>query len=199
MPVNDQLKCIFIHIPKTGGSSINTVLRGHGGLSLFGDVPKGERRNGQPGHYHHFRWHEVKNHVDPEVWRNYFKFAVVRNPWDRVVSWFEYHKVTKSNTERKMTFDQWVRKRPGPQMYRHTHDKAGMLLTLKLDAVLRYENYAEDLSVLWERLNVRVDKMPHIKKTERRPYQEYYNDEQRQLIADHYVHDIELFGYTFDG
>jgi len=195
--VNDELKCIFIHIPKTGGSSINTVLRGHGGIRLFGDVPKGERRNGMPGHYHHYRWPEVKNHVDPDVWRNYFKFAVVRNPWDRVVSWFEYHKVTKSNTARKMSFDQWVRKRPGPPMWRHVLERPD-LDTVKVDSLIRYETYAEDLQRVWTHLGVQVDKMPHIKKTERKPYQEYYNEEQRHLIARHYEADIHLFGYKFD-
>ena len=194
MPVNDQLKCIFIHIPKTGGSSINTVLREHGGISLFGDIPKREKGKG-PGHFHHFRWYEVKEHVDPDVWRHYFKFAVIRNPWDRVVSWFEYHKVTKSNKLKHLTFDEWVRKRPGPPMWRHIHTT----IASKVDFIVRYENYARDINVVWDRLGIEVDHMPHIKKTDRKPYQEYYTPATRRLIARHYAVDIDLFGYKFDG
>ena len=40
----------------------------------------------QGGFYNHMSALEVKNLVDPDVWQNYFKFCVVRSPWERVVS-----------------------------------------------------------------------------------------------------------------
>jgi hypothetical protein len=71
-------RCIFIHIPKTAGASI--------ALSLFNEPPR----------HVHYRDFEIAN---PDKFRRYFKFAFVRNPWDRLVSSYFYFAVA----ERTMT------------------------------------------------------------------------------------------------
>ena len=69
-----------------------------------------------------------------------------------------------------------------------------------MDFICRYETYQEDLQRVWDRLGIVGNRMPHVKKSEtRRPYQDYYTPETRDIIAQTYARDIELWGYSFDG
>jgi hypothetical protein len=61
----DEHQCIFIHIPKAAGTSV--------ALTLFGEPSR------------HVPWFEYYQ-ANPRKFRKYFKFAFVRNPWDRLVS-----------------------------------------------------------------------------------------------------------------
>ena len=73
--INDNLKLIFVHIPKTGGTSIKKSL----GIT-----------NRSLGY--HKRANDIKKEI-PDKWKNYFKFSVVRNPYDRVYSIYSYYKM----------------------------------------------------------------------------------------------------------
>jgi hypothetical protein len=76
MPYSDKHKLIFIHIPKNAGTAITTSLE-------MNDV----------GHH---KWEYYKNKY-PEKWATYTKIAVLRNPWDRVVSNYEYARMEESH------------------------------------------------------------------------------------------------------
>jgi hypothetical protein len=65
-----QHSCIFVHIQKTGGQSIR---------ALFSDGP--------PDANYHRQARELRSVYGEDAWRQCFKFAFVRNPWDRLVSW----------------------------------------------------------------------------------------------------------------
>ena len=81
----DQLKAIFIHIPKTGGNSIQKALFENPSV--------------------HVRWSDYYNKNSEKFYR-FFKFAVVRNPWDRLVSAFFYLKNGGMNNEDKQWADE---------------------------------------------------------------------------------------------
>jgi len=70
MIVSHADRAIFIHIPKTAGSSIKKL--------------------GQLDYNGHVRAAAIRNRVSHEVWSTYFKFAFVRNPWDRFLSLYCY-------------------------------------------------------------------------------------------------------------
>ena len=84
MLVSDEKRFVFVHIQKTGGLSIERTLR---------DFAPDVRQVG--GRHEHLR------RIPPELrreWGSYFKFAIVRNPWDRLTSWYamierEYAKI----------------------------------------------------------------------------------------------------------
>ena len=70
---------------------------------------------------------------------------------------------------------------------------------IAVDFVGRFENLDADFQVICEALGINpVPKLPHFNPGEHRPYQEYYDDETRAIVADVYADDIETFGYTFD-
>ncbi|MGP8230532.1 MAG: sulfotransferase family 2 domain-containing protein [Steroidobacteraceae bacterium] len=70
--ISHDLRCILVHIQKTGGMSIRRALN----MQLWDP------------HQHRFA-SEVRTLYGPEVWQHYFKFGFVRNSWDRLVSWWE--------------------------------------------------------------------------------------------------------------
>ena len=193
-PGFDQLKCVFVHIPKTAGTSVTNA--------LFG--------SGTPGHLP-LSWFQ---HIEPEKFAEYFKFAFVRNPWDRLVSgytymvgkdskgrdtaeWIAFLKqfasfedfvlrwVNEENVERHKTFV--------PQ-YRFVYDKHGLL---SLDFIGRYENLREDYQRICDTLGG-GEPLPHANKSERIDYRQYYSARTHDIVARVYAKDIELFNFTFD-
>ena len=76
MPVSDKYKCILLHVPKTGGSSIEKLISP---ITFFN--PKyspNEKYTPQ-----HLTYSELRAKLPDEKWQTYFKFAFVRNPWDK--------------------------------------------------------------------------------------------------------------------
>src|SRR5699024_9573361 len=73
-------KCVFIHVPKTGGKSVDTGMFNHVDCS-------------------HVTVREYKNILGPKYFKQYFKFAFVRNPWERTFSAYNFL-VTGGLTER---------------------------------------------------------------------------------------------------
>jgi len=85
--ISDRLRCIFIHIPKTAGSSIEDVLFPHPRTTeQFWGLPN----KYQTGGLQHLMAKHIKLEVPSDIFNSYFKFTVIRNPWDQAVSHFCY-------------------------------------------------------------------------------------------------------------
>ncbi|MGK0440279.1 MAG: hypothetical protein ACJA0N_000064 [Pseudohongiellaceae bacterium] len=178
---------IFVHINKTGGSSIERAL----GLEL-----------------EHKTAREYIADLGEGVWEKQHTFSVVRNPWDKVVS--HYHWRVKTNqtalAESPIDFCEWVKRAFGnnePGYY----DKPKMFMPseqwlinnkgeIAVNTIMRFENLINDFDALCRQLGV-VATLPHLKKTERTHYQQYYNDEACSIIALWFKNDIEQFNYQF--
>jgi hypothetical protein len=78
MVISHHSKSIFVHIQKTGGSSIEEALR-KDDPTIESNAHQGRR---------HMAAREMKTLIAADIWNTYFKFAFVRNPWDRLVSWY---------------------------------------------------------------------------------------------------------------
>ena len=92
--ISHEKKCIFIHIPKCGGTSIEDVIwpkdRGRTDEDLWmGFVTRFENKYQTGGLQHLLAW-QVREEVGCDVFSAYYKFAFVRNPWDRIVSQYAY-------------------------------------------------------------------------------------------------------------
>ena len=102
MPISHRFKTIFIHIPKTAGESIEKTL----GMSEGSPY---ENLNGTIENkivLQHLTGEVLKkDYIKPEIWIDYFKFAVVRNPWSGSVS--EYNWFLRYGTS--VTFSEWVK------------------------------------------------------------------------------------------
>lgn len=149
---NREYNAIFIHIPKTAGSSIQEAL-GHGGHETI----------------HHY--------MEQEGFNRAFKFAFVRNPWDRFIS---------------MCFHQGI----PPEIHcRPQHeficDEKGKIL---VDYVGRFENLRTDWQIICWILGIEKS-LSHIRKGNHDDYRSYYTPESWDSIAKLYQRDIEIFGY----
>lgn len=191
----DDLDCIFIHIPKTGGVSL--------ALSLFGNLGGGHRT--------YFSYYPI---FSPAEYNRYFKFALVRNPWDRLVSAYFFlkegglletdRKWFKENLSSFDSFEEFVQcwvNRKNIYSYFHfipQHYYVSHRGRLMIDKVYKLEQISSALKDLNSKLGLDIS-LPHENKTSNRKpdYRLYYNNETKNIISDVYHRDIQLFGYSF--
>ena len=189
----DAHKAIFIHIPKTAGTSV--------GEALFPGVRST-----------HYRWEHYQSY-SPERFENYFKFTFVRNPFDRVVSAYFYlqqgGKSTMPNDRRfwdlhlspYKSFEDFVREglHLSPvRRWGHFHPQAAFVAsddgTVQVDFVGRVENLTEDFQFVANKLMIDA-RLEHVNASQRKHYSEYYCPETVKIVRDLYAVDFDLFGY----
>jgi len=154
----DQYNYVFIHVPKTGGTSVRHAL----GMTLGAN------------HLSASQLYDLYPHLCGR-----FSFAFVRNPWDRMVS---YWSIGRPWRDRVLDWSL------PPQV---------QYLDAPIDFVGRYESLASDFDVVCQSLGIRTPVLPHLLASERGHYREYYDDDLAAAVADRYAEDIARFGYTF--
>ena len=193
---------IYIKPCKTGTTSIRRVLRphcnnGHGVRVLpYSDV------SGLYGHrpYSFYANFALNHEIDLS---DIFFFMTVRNPWDRMVSWYEYcsRRVYKgpckisSDTAFK---DYVVSIYNGDIKLFEGMNPCYTLASGCMNChIVRYENIRSDFEIVCSHLSIRKSRLPHTNKGYRNLYQSYYDDETRSMIQDIYASDIREYNYTF--
>lgn len=139
----------------------------------------------------------VRKRVAAQVWHTYFKFCVERNPWDKVLS--HYH-MTAARADSPLSLDQYLAKGRFPLNYFRYTDGSGR--NIIVDRVVRYEHLMEDLAEIFAKLRLPFSGSlgVHAKseyRTDRRPYRDVFNDQQRQIVQEAFAREIELHGYRF--
>lgn len=147
---------------------------------------------------------EVKRY-DEEAWRNYFKFAVVRNPWDHAVSY--YHWKMHENEVSSISFKEYLKRvsnwdRPDPEGIRPPRKSAWDMLAIgdeiALDYVARFENLAEDMNTIAGRIGIPIDMGNKTKsniRSKNKSFAAYYDDESIELVRRIYAKEIDCFDY----
>jgi hypothetical protein len=196
MVVSARLRCIFVHVQKTGGSSIEVALRRHD--PSIPEKPHNARR--------HLGARDVRELVGHAAWDASFKFAFVRNPWDRLVSWHSMcvqaaapNAFGRYVQERFASFEDFVM-RPDATLARTTVPQVDYLAAtdgaLIVDFVGRYEALHRDYAEVGRRLGI-DGALPHANRSAHRGYRDYFSDAMRDAVAARFARDIERFGYVF--
>jgi len=146
-----------------------------------------------------------------ESWNEYFKFAIVRNPWDRLVSCWKnkievpivynyYYEALGVSHPKSLSFADFIRRLNAGALYtdRHWTPLHSLIKLDSVDFIGRFENLQEDFDIVCDKIGISQQQLPHKNKTKHRHYTEYYDDETRQIVADKYAKDIEYFGYEFE-
>lgn len=181
---------IFIHINKTAGTSIIKVI-------------------GKP-----FRKHltakEIIKTIGQKKWNNAYKFTVVRNPWDKVVSQYKHNvKLNKNQmTKKPISFKDWVSRTYGKNKDLKYYGRPQMYLPqvewlkdfdekINIEKIIRFENLNEGINDVFRTLDINHE-LPHVNRTHKSNYKDFYDNESKKIISDWFHEDIAVFDYSFD-
>lgn len=135
---------------------------------------------------------------------NYFKFAFIRNPWDRLVSCYfnkmaqNYENFNKNNFKTFDKFIYYISSIDTKVCDRHYRLQTELYPINKIDFVGRFENFSDDFGFVCDTIGISKHKQFKVmKKSKHRPYEQYYNKATQQIIKNKYEQDIELLEYKF--
>lgn len=186
-------KAIFIHIPKTAGTSVSVAL----GIS----------------NARHLSWREYYG-TNSKKFHEFFKFAIVRNPWDRLVSAYHYlnhggnssadllfkseylsqFKTFEDFVTNGLLIDEiknWVHFRPQIAFVADNEHN------LMIDNIFHYENVTNDINEIGRKLDIRIAALEKVNISNRGNYKKYYSSVTAELVANIYADDIKAFNYSF--
>lgn len=198
MPLFRRLNAAFVHVPKTGGQTVERVLGcSYTPADLYGVDGDVELS--------HLTAAEMAAR-EPAFFAAAFKFAFVRNPWDRVVSEYHYTGGRTAYLPRPAAdFGEFVAALEAVRPAELTHVAASHVRPQvvyvggpPLDFLGRFETFATDLRRVCARLGVKVGRrLPRVNASVRGPYQAYYTPETAAAVGRVYAADAETFGYRF--
>ena len=157
----------------------------------------------------HAKLDSIVGNKPPDQYDNYFKFAFVRNPWDRFLSCYFYFKKygirqghdvsTGKIVNRFSTFEDFTLSfKDVRHLIKSSHLKSQTeWVDDRLDFVGRFESLQKDFNSVCDKIGIGHTKLPHKNKSNHRPYYEYYNRETEVMVGDIYKEDIEFLGYNF--
>jgi hypothetical protein len=207
MLISHKHKFIFIAIPKTATHAIRFALRPQMGendleqVSLFQNkkLPYEGISNLDHGH---IKCTEIMPILGDTIWNTYFKFAIVRNPFDRFISYVAF--IHRNNPQFKIN--------PSPFLYNaiinkqtHKHilfkpqtdfiyNEKGKLM---IDYVGRYENLQESYNYIANRLGIPSHTLEVVNTSIRNSYIDYFDEELKKFVLNFYRSDLENFNYLY--
>jgi Sulfotransferase family len=213
--ISHKQRLIFVHIKSTGGCSIEEVL----GIGRVFANPE------QPDDIRHRGLGEYKQ-LFPDAFDDYFKFAFVRNPWDRLVSRYcrlrglrrlvedaEAAASIAEPREKNRILRKLARKRERNSTkysqssfsdwietyVRKNHlqlHEGNVNMESAFDFIGRFERLHKDFETICQRLGLRAS-LPHVNRSEHAHYTQFYDERTRAIVAEMCGYDIDRFGYRF--
>ena len=207
MIVSHAKKFIFFAVPKTGTHAVRELLSSHKGPDdweqqiLFGKqfLPIPEIAKIQHGH---ISVQQIVPYLDTSIWQDYFKFAIVRNPFDRFISICFF--LNRKNPLFLETPLQWMKSAIKVQrfrervlvkpQYQQLIDAQG---NIAMDYVGRYEVLQDSIDEICQRLQVETTQLQKRNTSEHKQYREYYDDELKSAVEIFYQEDLTRFNYAY--
>ncbi|MCB1312214.1 MAG: sulfotransferase family 2 domain-containing protein [Sedimentitalea sp.] len=206
---------VFVHIPKTGGTALALALEARAMKDdiLIGDTPKARRRRrrlqgvaARGRLWKHSTLADIEGLVPGEVLDGLFAFTLVRNPWDRAVSYYHWLRGQSFShpavtLARDLAFEGFVTHAQTRASFRAHPAEAYMRRAdgrEQCDAYIRIEHFAEDAAPLVRHLGF-DPVLPVANVSARgRDYRAYYSATAADAVAESCARDIARFGYVFE-
>ena len=150
--------------------------------------------------YNHVPARKVRARLPADVWDNYYRFAIVRNPWDRVISQY-FWRCRKLPEDQRPDMDEFLESSDVRSLMRKGFQLYSIGGQSQAHRLIRYENLAEELDEVRRHLGLpEALELPKAKgghRTDRRHYREVLNEKQRDRIAELFRDELKITGYTF--
>lgn len=189
-------KCIFIHIPRTAGTSIEKAIVG---VDWWEEEPRTK----------HIIASTAKR-IYADYWQEYFKFSFIRNPFTRVASMgmfptFYGVQLINGKLDLEEYLKAWNSYEIDPRSESHLESLPPAkqssiydnILNEDLDFIGRFENLQNDFDLVAEKIGLKNTKLPHIAISHINNYAEIYTDKTKAQVVQRYGYDIAKYGYTF--
>ena len=212
--INHNKKCIYIHIPKNGGSYISEILSKHYGFKNY-YLQRPDHENFCLGKDYSVDKHENKIHgtliyyktspfinniinMNEEKWNSYFIFTFIRNPYDRIVSGWNY--INKYNIPFKNYLDIHYKSTSFNYWHvfmtqsRHMIDVNGKI---NINYIGKIENLEDDLKIILSKIGFHTIIHQPFKKNSKshNNYKSYYNNHILEKVNYLMKEDFENFDY----
>ncbi|MFW6026019.1 MAG: sulfotransferase family 2 domain-containing protein [Candidatus Woesearchaeota archaeon] len=199
MLISHKHKFIFIHIPKTGGTSVRNTLNPF--CNTVKDLNDSETNKTKTKH---IKARELKKLLPKETWNKYFKFAFVRNPWDRITSIYKFnieHQQPGYKDYKEKDFASFLEMiYQGKKVHisepqkDYVCDEKGNLI---VDFVGHFENLDKDFKYICKKLGIRK-KLKLLNPSNHEYYKKMYNKTTKKMVNSLFKEDIEFFNYNFN-
>ena len=191
-------KFCFIHIPKTSGSSLTTILSPYIAEEHRNSVTRLEGKGWQ-GTWHIDRQHTVLNNNNVTKINGLDVVTIVRNPYCRMLSFYNNFNKGKFTSFKdfllcdrpRLPFCETLHQRP------IIENKFNIKVKWYKQECNAHYNICKDYGLKYQEVYVVVGAGNELKNYTRNNYTEYYDDETKQIVAEKYAKDIEYFGYKF--
>ena len=222
----EKHNCLFVHVPKTGGQSVERFFLALNLLTWEERSPLLLRYNDDPrkgpeslSHLYAREYIEC-GYLSEESYHRFYKFAFVRNPWDRIVSEYRYRYAGR------FEFSDFIKNQLSVECaycdkYRHIAPQCDFIFDTEgnqlVDFVGKFENLQEDFTQICEQLKIEDSKLPFVNsslsarsrganygslfrnkaKPKDKIYRQYYDSQTRGIVEGLYRRDVEQFNYVF--
>ena len=216
--ISTQKKFLFIHVPKTGGNSIQSIL-----LDYYDDVivtvdgpDKFQSLKIVDSKYNtskHSSLARYKSALDSRTYHSLFKFSTIRNPWEKVISYyFSPHFGVPQEWDRnkfirlvgsiktlryyicEISFLERVLTHVGGITIHGGHHK----LARDIDFLMRFEHLSDDFGLVCKKLGIPYSGLPKRNSSARHHYSKYYDEELKEIVRKKFKDEIALGNYTFE-
>lgn len=189
----NKRKFIFIDITKTAGTSIRKAFAGKTGIPRHHSI-----RNLAEGF-------SFTSTLSEDQIKNYFKFTIVRNPYDRIVSLFLWLRRQKSQIiTKKIKFKEFVKNVSNGKYTEHNGIRYIPMIDwiindsgdVCVDFIGRFENLDKDFPIICEKIGVDIPDLEHCFRSRKRSeYWKYYDNETKSIVEELYKKDFDFFNY----
>jgi len=201
-----EKKFIFIHVPKTGGNSISNVLSKYSSdkvAKMYSYDKRGVKKkfadkvgvkNKALRTSKHSSLGGYVTHWNNRLWGSldeYYKFSVVRNPWERLISLYFNPNAGRRGWDRE-DFVKLLTKG------RHfSRSQCSYFNQGHMNYIIRFESLEEGFRKVCKDIGIKKEVLPKANKSDRREYTYYYDEELVEMVRRVHEEDVLRFGYRF--